>query len=152
LAAEKIPGVCRERARPIDASARGRTGARDLEGITMRYMMLIRPDFANSPEGGPDEELMKAMGALLAEMTKAGVLLDTAGLGPLEESSTVRLSKGAMNVVDGPFTEAKEVVGGFALLQAGSREEAVEWTRRFLDIHGDQWTIDVEVRPVMEAS
>jgi len=117
----------------------------------MRYMMVIKPDFANSP-AGPDEELMTAMGELLSEMTKAGVLLDTGGLGPMEQSSTVRRSGGKTTVHDGPFTEAKEIVGGFALLQVGSREEAVEWTRRFADVHGDEWTLDVEVRPVMEAS
>lgn len=117
----------------------------------MRYMMLIRPDFANSPEG-PSEELMKEMGVLIEEMTKAGVLLDTGGLGGLEESSLLHLAAGRTTVVDGPFTEAREVVGGFALLQVGSRDEAVEWSRRFLEIHGDQWTMDLEVRPVMEAS
>lgn len=115
----------------------------------MRYMLLIRPDFEHSPQA-PSEELMKEMGVLLAEMTKAGVLLDTAGLGPQEQSSRVRLTGGKLSVLDGPFTEAREIVGGFAMVQVGSLDEAVEWARRFLAVHGDLWTIEVEVRPVME--
>lgn len=114
----------------------------------MRYMMLIRPDFAKSPQG-PSEELMREMGALIEEMTKAGVMLDTGGLGGAEESAVLHLSGG--KIVDGPYTEAKEIVGGYAMLQVGSRAEAIEWGRRFLAIHGDQWTMDLEVRPVMEA-
>jgi hypothetical protein len=130
---------------------KGRTGARNQEGTLMRYMLLIRPDFTRSPEA-PSEELMKEMGELLSEMTKAGVLLDTAGLGSLDESSRVQLSGGKTTVVDGPFTEAKEVVGGFMMVQVGSRADAVEWARRFLAVHGDAWTVEVEVRSVMEMS
>lgn len=117
----------------------------------MRYMLLIKPDLDRAPEGGPSEELMTEMGELLSEMTRAGVLLDTAGLAPLEESSVVRLSGGKVTVLDGPFTEAREFVGGYALIQAGSPDEAVEWASRFLAIHGTDWEIDVQVRAVQEA-
>jgi hypothetical protein len=117
----------------------------------MRYMVLIKPD-PEQAKGGPSPELMEEMGKLIEEMTRAGVLLDTAGLAPLEESDVVRLSGGKVTVLDGPFTEAREFIGGYALLQAGSREEAVEWASRFLRVHGPEWEIDVEVRAVQEAA
>ncbi|HXR70554.1 YciI family protein [Actinocrinis sp.] len=118
----------------------------------MRYMSLIKIDPAGVPESGPSEELMTEMGKLIEEMTKAGVLLDTAGLAPLEQSTRVQLSGGKLTVVDGPFTEAKEFVGGYALMQCRSKEEAVEWAKRFLIIHGDQWEIATEIRAVEEPS
>lgn len=118
----------------------------------MRYMLLIKPDMDRAPEGGPSQEMMSEMGKLLEEMTRAGVLLDTAGLAPLAQSAVVRLSAGKVTAVDGPFTEAKEFVGGFLLVQAKSQEEAAEWAARFLGIHDDTWEIDVEVRAVQEAS
>jgi hypothetical protein len=118
----------------------------------MRYMLLIKPDMDRAPEGGPSGEMMAEMGKLLEEMTRAGVLLDTAGLAPLAESGAVRLTSGKVSVLDGPFAEAKEFVGGFLLVQAKSQDEAVEWAVRFLDIHDSAWEIDIEVRALQEAS
>ncbi|WSY61771.1 YciI family protein [Nocardia sp. NBC_00881] len=69
-------------------------------------------------------------------MTKAGVLLDTNGLRPITEATKIIQSGGAQTVLDGPFTESKEVVGGYCILQVKSKEEAVEWTSRFLGAHG----------------
>ncbi|WP_405586806.1 YciI family protein [Streptomyces sp. NBC_01190] len=115
----------------------------------MRYMMLLRLDPAAQP-GAPGEELMAEMGKLLEEMTRAGVLLDTGGLRPVEEGTVLRLSGGKQTVVDGPYAEAKEVVGGYLLLQARSLEEAAEWGGRFLAIHGDGWEVDAEIRQVVE--
>lgn len=113
----------------------------------MRYLMLIRPDLETLPvEWGPDPKLEEDMGRLIEEMTKAGVLLDTAGLRPPEESTRVRLANGATTVLDGPFTESKEFVGGYLLMQTRSRDEAVEWATRFLRIHGPEWTMEIEVR------
>jgi hypothetical protein len=114
-------------------------------------MSLIKIDPSGVPEGGPSEELMTEMGKLIEEMTKAGVLLDTAGLAPMEEAIRVRLSGGKVTVLDGPFTEAKEFVGGYALIQVKSQDEAVEWSRRFAALHGDQWELELEVRAVQEA-
>ena len=116
----------------------------------MRSMVLIRLDPALAPEGGPDEALMSAMGELIEEMTKAGVLLDTAGLKPPEESTRIDQSKGVQTVIDGPFTESKEIIGGYCLLQTRTKEEAVEWASRFLRVHGPQWEIGVEVRQLDE--
>jgi hypothetical protein len=94
----------------------------------------------------PSEQLMTDMGKLIEEMTRAGVLINTAGLRPTAEGVRVRLRRGKLSVVDGPFTESKEVIGGYAILEANSKEEAVELTRRFLKIHGDEWDIECEVR------
>jgi hypothetical protein len=114
----------------------------------MRYMILIRPDMSRAPEGGPSEELMTEMGKLISEMSRAGVLLDTAGLGPAEEATVLQLSGGKITTVDGPFTEAREFIGGYALLQVGTQEEAAEWAKRFLLLHGDEWEMTLEVRSV----
>ncbi|WP_377274138.1 YciI family protein [Peterkaempfera sp. SMS 1(5)a] len=113
-------------------------------------MMLLKLDPAKAPHNGPSPELMDEMGKLIEEMTRAGVLLDTAGLRPLDEGTRIQLSGGKLTVVDGPFAEAKEVIGGYALIQAKSREEAVEWASRFLAIHGDEWEMESEIRQVEE--
>ena len=94
----------------------------------------------------PTEKLMADMGKLLEEMTKAGVLVDTAGLRPTAEGVRVRLRRGKLTTTDGPFAEAKEVVGGYAILEAKSMAEAVEHTKRFLQVHGDDWDLQCEVR------
>ncbi|SHK67904.1 YciI family protein [Actinacidiphila paucisporea] len=116
----------------------------------MRYMMLLRLDPAKAPTEGPSEELMTEMGKLLEDMTKAGVLLDTGGLRPTDEGTVIRQVAGKQTVLDGPFAEAKEVIGGYALIQAKSVEEASQWASRFLAIHGDEWEITAEVRQVDE--
>lgn len=115
----------------------------------MRFLSMIRINENSGKK--PSEQLMADMGRLLEEMTKAGVLLDTAGLRPTSEGVRVKLSAGKTSVVDGPFTEAKEVVGGYAMLKADSMEEAIALTRRFLLVHGDEWELDCEVREVAES-
>jgi hypothetical protein len=116
----------------------------------MRYLLLIQMDPNRVGPDGPDERLAEEMGVLLEDMTKAGVLLDTAGLRPVAEATRVRLSAGKQTVIDGPFTESKEVVGGYCLVQVRSKEEAVEWASRFLALHGPQWEMDVELRQLDE--
>lgn len=116
----------------------------------MRYMMLLKIDEKSMPAGGPGPELMEVIGKLIDEMTKAGVLLDTAGLTPTAQGTRVRLSGGKLSVTDGPFAEAKEVIGGYLLIQAASKEEAVEWASRFLRMHGSEWELTAEVRQVEE--
>jgi len=108
--------------------------------------MLLKLDPAKAPQSGPSPELMDEMGKLIEEMTRAGVLLDTGGLRPLEEGTRIRLSGGKQTVLDGPFAEAKEVVGGYWLIQASSKEEAVEWATRCPADEGDF----IEVRQVFE--
>ena len=110
----------------------------------MRFLSMIRVD----ENGGqvPSEQLMHDMGKLIDDMTREGVLIRTAGLRPTAEGVRVRLRKGNLSTVDGPFSETKEVIGGFAILEAASIKEAVELTKRFLKIHGDEWDLECEVR------
>jgi hypothetical protein len=94
----------------------------------------------------PSQQLMEDMGRLIDEMISKGVLVSTAGLLPTAEGVRVRLRAGKLSTTDGPFTEAKEVIGGYAIFEAASRDEAIEWTKRFLRVHGDEWDIECEVR------
>jgi len=112
----------------------------------MRFLSMIRIDEHSGQ--APSEQLMNDMGRLIEEMTREGTLVSTAGLRPTAEGARVRLRKGGkLSVTDGPFTEAKEVIGGFAVLEAASLQEAIELTRRFLRVHGEDWDIECEVRP-----
>lgn len=115
----------------------------------MRYLSMVRVE--ENTGQVPSERLMREMGQLIQEMTAAGVLLDTAGLQPSAQGVRVRLRDGKVSTVDGPFTETKEVIGGFAILKADSMDEAVELTRRFVEVHGDEWNLDCEVRQLEEA-
>jgi hypothetical protein len=94
----------------------------------------------------PSEKLMSDMGKLMEEMTRDGTLVSTAGLRPTAEGVRVRLRGGKLSTIDGPFTETKEVIGGYAILEANSTKEAIELTKRFLSIHGSEWDIECEVR------
>jgi len=114
----------------------------------MRFLSMIRINENSGLE--PSEQLMADMGKLLDEMTKEGTLLDTAGLRPTSQAVRVRITHGKLMSTDGPFTETKEVVGGYALLRAESMDEAVELAKRFLRVHGDEWDVECEVRQVME--
>jgi len=84
----------------------------------------------------PDEKMHAAMGALIQEMMSSGQMIDTGGVAPTGVSMRVRRNDGKVAVTDGPFTESKEVVGGFALLSVQSKAEAIECTQRFLDLVG----------------
>ena len=110
----------------------------------MRFLSMIRIDENTDQE--PDERLMTDMGKLIEEMTAAGVLIHTAGLRPTSEGVRVRLRGGELSTTDGPFTETKEVIGGYAVLEADSKQEAIELTKRFLRVHGDEWDLECEVR------
>jgi hypothetical protein len=110
----------------------------------MRFLSMIR---VNENTGqAPSEKLMQDMGKLIDEMTRAGTLVTTAGLRPTAEGVRVRLRNGKLSTTDGPFTETKEVIGGFAVLEAKSMDEALELTKRFLRVHGREWDLECEVR------
>jgi hypothetical protein len=117
---------------------------------TMRFMMMLKSEEGSGPPEGPSQRLMEEMGNLMEEMTKAGILLDTGGLRETAESTQLHWDRGDLTVVDGPFAEAKEVVGGYAIVQAKSREEALEWAKRFVQLHADEFTITAEVREIVE--
>ena len=110
----------------------------------MRFLSMIRIDEKTGQQ--PSEQLMNDMGKLIEEMTREGTLVTTAGLRPTAEGKRVRLRQGKLSTTDGPFTESKEVIGGYAILEAPSIKEAVELTKRFLKIHGTEWNIECEVR------
>lgn len=114
----------------------------------MRFLSMIRINENSGQQ--PSQQLMDDMGKLMAQMMADGTLLDTAGLRPTAEGTRTRLSHGKLTTTDGPFTETKEVIGGYALLQADSMQHALELTRRFLQVHGDEWEIECEVRPLDE--
>jgi hypothetical protein len=113
--------------------------------MTMRFLSMIRIDETTGQ--APSEQLMADMGRLIEELTRTGQLVSTAGLRSTSEGVRVRLHRGGkLSVVDGPFTETKEVIGGYAILEAQSKAEAVELTRRFLEVHGTDWDVECEVR------
>ena len=113
----------------------------------MRFLCIYKP---SKPEGTPPtQDDMDRMGKLIEEFTKEGVLLGTEGCLPSSLGARVRRASGKFSVTDGPFSEAKEVVGGFALIRANSKEEAIALTKRFLDVAGDGET---EIRQLHEFS
>ena len=115
-----------------------------------RYLSMIRVDEQNPPDLSSSPEFPERMGALFEEITKAGVMLDTAGLTPTSEGTRITWSDGTLSYKDGPFTESKEVVGGYAILQAKDKAEAMEWTKRFLQIHPENWNVTAELREIAQ--
>jgi hypothetical protein len=111
----------------------------------MRFLSLVRVAETGQQ---PSERLIKEMTAVMDEMTRKGKLIATAGLTPSKEGVRMRSNHGKLSITDGPFTETKEVVGGYAIMDADSIEEAKELTRRFLEVHGDEWDVTCEVRPL----
>ncbi len=102
----------------------------------MRFLMYTLGD-ESVPIPPPTPELYAEMGAFVEEATKAGVLLATGGVAPTAMGARVSLHNGEFTVTDGPFTEAKELIGGWALCECRDKDEAVEWTKRFLSIVGE---------------
>lgn len=102
----------------------------------MRFLGYTLGD-PSAPVPPPSPELMTEMGKFVEEATKAGVLLAAGGVGPLDEATKVSYAGGKFTVIDGPFAEAKELIGGWALMETRDKDEAVEWTKRFLAIAGD---------------
>ena len=112
----------------------------------MRFLSMIRVNENTGQQ--PSERLMTEMGKLMDEMIAAGTLVTTAGLRPTAEGVRVRSRFGKLSRTDGPFTETKEVIGGYAILEAPSLKEAIALTERFLEVHGDEWDLECEVRPL----
>ena len=111
----------------------------------MRFLSMVRIDEKTGQK--PSERLMNEMGKLIDEMIREGSLVRTAGLRPTREGVRVRSNHGKLSVTEGPFTETKEVIGGFAVIEARSLQHAIELTERFLATHGDEWNVECEVRP-----
>jgi hypothetical protein len=111
----------------------------------MRYLSVFKTVERNTP---PSQDEMARMGKLIAEGMKAGWLLSTEGCLPTNLGARVRSSEGKVSVTDGPFTESKEVIGGFALIKAKSKAEAIQLTKDFLKVAGDG---ECELRQLYEA-
>ena len=121
----------------------------------MRYIMMVKADQDYEAGKPPSPALMEAIGRLGAEMAQQGVLLEQGGLFPTAHGAKVRAARGKLKVVDGPFTEAKEIVGGYAILQANSKQEAIELGKRFMQAHVDALGVsfegEVEIRQLFDA-
>jgi len=109
----------------------------------MKYLMMVKIDPATDEgrrfEKGapPDPRLMAAIDRHAEEMARAGILLGTGGLLPSSRGARVRAAEGRLSVTDGPFAESKELIGGYAILEAASRERAIELGQQFMQIHVD---------------
>jgi hypothetical protein len=101
----------------------------------MRFMMLYKP--GSESDTPPTPEHSAEMGQFIQEMARNGALLATDGLQPSSKGMRVRISNGKFTVTDGPFTEAKELIAGFAIVSAKSRDEALYWAKRFLSLVGE---------------
>src|SRR5258708_36426168 len=116
----------------------------------MRFMVMVRADASSESGMLPSPELFEAMGRYNEELVKAGVMLAAEGLQPSSKGARVRFSGEKRTVIDGPFTETKELIAGFWLLQVKSKEEAIEWIKRTpAPFDGE---CEIEIRQVFEAS
>lgn len=109
----------------------------------MKFLSLIRVKETGQQ---PSQRLMDEMGKLMEQQFRARKLVRTAGLKPSAEGIRLRSNYGKFSRTDGPFAETKEVIGGYAVLEADSKEEAIELTRAFLKVHGDEWDLECELR------
>jgi hypothetical protein len=103
-----------------------------------RYLLMLRSD-ENAAIGGPPAELFEAIGALAAEWTQAGVLLDTGGLAPTAVSTRIRLAADEITGTDGPFADADQTVTAYAIIRADSQEQATDRATEFLEVHRKNW-------------
>jgi hypothetical protein len=122
--------------------------------MTMRFMMIVKADPSYEAGRAPDPALLAAVGKLSGEMAQRGVLIQSGGLQPSSKGARVRVSGGKMTVTDGPFAETKELVGGFAILEAASKDEAIGLGRQFMQLHvdvlGQSYEGTLEVRPMFD--
>ena len=114
----------------------------------MKVMVLVQIDPKQETGAMPGEDLLAAMGAYNEELVKAGIMLDVGGLLPTAQSTRVAFQGGTTSVVDGPFTESKEIVVGYWVWEVGSFEEAVEWARRCPSDPDDTTTSWLELRRI----
>ncbi len=115
----------------------------------MRFMILRKADKDTEAGVMPTQELATAMMAYMEEMEKAGVLVSGEGLKPSAKGARVKFSGGRPTIVDGPFTESKELIAGFSVIDVKSKEEAIEWVKRWPTLDGDG-NVEIEIRPLYE--
>ena len=118
----------------------------------MKFLCFIRHS-EKQRESAPPPALMEAMGAFIAKSQQNGSLVDTGGLLPSKDGLRIRLSDGQIRVTDGPFTESKEIIGGWAILQAASKEEVTKHATEFVELHRKYWPgfdCECEVRQMFD--
>ena len=116
----------------------------------MRFMMIVKANKDSEAGAMPSEEMIATMGKFNEELLKAGVLVDLSGLQPTSKGFRIKYSSGKRSVIDGPFTESKELIAGYTLIQVKTREEAIEWAKRFPAPHGPNTDAEIEVRQLFE--
>ena len=116
----------------------------------MKYMTFIRhPE--SYRESGPPQALMQAMGEFVQRLSREGIFVDGGGLRPSKDGVRFRLAKGKLTVLDGPFAETKEVIGGYAILETATRAEALKVSNEFMELHRKHWPEfegEAELRPM----
>ena len=116
----------------------------------MRFMMIVKATPESEAGVMPEEKLLDAMTKFNEELSKAGVLLDLDGLQPSSKGARVKFSGGKRTVIDGPFSESKELIAGYWLVDVKSKEEAIEWARRCPDPMGEGKDAEIEIRQLFE--
>jgi hypothetical protein len=116
----------------------------------MRFMILVKATKSSEAGVMPSEESVRAMEKYNDELMKAGVLLDLAGLQPSSKGARIKYSGGKRTVVDGPFAETKELIAGYCIIQAKSKEEAIEWVKRAPAPDGENAEAEIEIRQLFD--
>jgi len=116
----------------------------------MRFMIMVKANMDSEAGVMPDERLIGAMANYHEELVKAGVVLDASGLQPSSKGWRIKYSGGRRTVIDGPFAESKELIAGYTLIQVKSREEALEWAKRFPSPFGEEADGEIEIRQLFE--
>jgi len=116
----------------------------------MRFMIIVKATKESEAGVMPEEKLIAAMGAYHEELGKAGVLLDATGLHPTSQGFRVKYTGSKRTVVDGPFTETKELIAGYTLIKVKSKQEAIEWAKRYPNPRGEGMDSEIEVRQLFE--
>lgn len=119
----------------------------------MRYMFIVKGPESLAASGPPPAALIEEIGRLIEEETKTGKLVSFGGLHPTASGARMRITKGKIETTDGPFTESKEVIGGFSIYNLASKEEALAEARRFTElhrVHWPQWEGEIEIRQMYE--
>jgi hypothetical protein len=121
-----------------------------VEEQAMRFMIIVKATKDSEAGVMPDEKRLAEMASYHEELAKAGLLLDGSGLKPTSRGARIKFSGGKRTWIDGPFTESKEVIAGYTLIQAKSREEAIQWAKRFPNPAGEDKDAEIEIRELFE--
>jgi hypothetical protein len=116
----------------------------------MRFMMIVKASKDSEAGKMPSEELLAAMGKYNEELMKAGALVDLLGLHPSSKGARIKFSGGKRTLIDGPFAETKDLIGGYWIIQVKSKAEAIEWAKRAPAPHGEHADGEIELRQIFE--